>query len=702
MASALTLRPAPAASPTHVKPHHSSSASQIVCGTYLRLQTLGRFSEPNYCDVSSRLYLYQRAPREWVISSRRGGAAHRASCAAASPFGAHTWRVFTGAAWADVRLAAAPHATHAPPAAPAPALIVSSRRADCSGLYLLRLPAEGSARYDCREKGTMLYRQPRGRGGAWLICAAAADAPLAVSAGGAASPEAAEWGEAQLSVYRVAAEERLIRAEEEERGQWVDPAFPASAESIGEGLMLSNKARPLACVCSGSGVYWEWCVLGVDVRWVRGPALLPPSELPQLFNRIEPDDILQGALGDCWLLAAIAAVAEFPEYIAKHLFITQTIDGEDVPGKYRLRLYDGARSEWQEIEIDDRIPCIDKGWFDTPTPLFAKNNGAELYVMLLEKAFAKVSGSYSVLKGGASSRAWLAMTGCADINYYDFDDFSRRWVESKLDTSPEVVPFTNWSRKLLRAGQLGFKREAQLGHDQMFTLLREADEKNFLMGASIGGLGVESKRPDGLVEGHAYSLIRVVRIDPPDGEALQLVELRNPWGNQQEWRGAWSDRSAEWQKHRHVARQLKPQVRADGLFWMSWEDFARIFTNIEICRKSMPSKRASFEQLAGGFSSRHSPQECHAAGIGVGNFVRPPAKSSSSGAKQTGARMGFQPILKPRPPISGTTRLKKPVITMRYPLVEIEPVTEQPDAPFSQYLKAHARYLEACAAYVAA
>jgi len=131
-----------------------------------------------------------------------------------------------------------------------------------------------------------------------------------------------------------------------------------------------------------------------EVPWVRAPSLLPPAEIARLFNRIEPDDILQGALGDCWLLAAIAAIAEFPQYIEEELFVTKVLDGDDQPGKYRLRLYDAAASAWEEVTIDDRIPCDPKkAWFDAPTPLFAKNYGAEVYVMLIEKAFAKFAGS---------------------------------------------------------------------------------------------------------------------------------------------------------------------------------------------------------------------------------------------------------------------------------------------------------------------
>lgn len=78
-------------------------------------------------------------------------------------------------------------------------------------------------------------------------------------------------------------------------------------------------------------------------------------------------------MGDCWLLAAIAAVAEFPQYIAEQLFVTERFDGADVPGKYVLRLYDASSSRWEEVSVDDRIPCVDKAWFESPTPLFARN-----------------------------------------------------------------------------------------------------------------------------------------------------------------------------------------------------------------------------------------------------------------------------------------------------------------------------------------
>ena len=58
---------------------------------------------------------------------------------------------------------------------------------------------------------------------------------------------------------------------------------------------------------------------------------------------------LQGALGDCWLLAAIAAVAEFPQFISDELYVTKCLDGADVEGKYVIKLYDAAKSAWEEV-----------------------------------------------------------------------------------------------------------------------------------------------------------------------------------------------------------------------------------------------------------------------------------------------------------------------------------------------------------------
>ena len=49
----------------------------------------------------------------------------------------------------------------------------------------------------------------------------------------------------------------------------------------------------------------------------------------------------------------------------------------------------------------------------------------------------------------------------------------------------------------------------------------------------------------GLIEGHAYSVVKVVKVVKENGKAVKLVQLRNPWGKG-EFEGAWSDNSKLW------------------------------------------------------------------------------------------------------------------------------------------------------------
>ena len=94
---------------------------------------------------------------------------------------------------------------------------------------------------------------------------------------------------------------------------------------------------------------------------------------------------------DCWLVAAFACASEFPDMI-RHMFLTKEYNPR---GLYKIRIYDPQNEKWCIVVVDDRIPCP-KG---TKRPMFMKPNGAELWAILLEKAYAKFCGSYSKIDG---------------------------------------------------------------------------------------------------------------------------------------------------------------------------------------------------------------------------------------------------------------------------------------------------------------
>lgn len=62
----------------------------------------------------------------------------------------------------------------------------------------------------------------------------------------------------------------------------------------------------------------------------------------------------------------------------------------------------------------------------------------------------------------------------------------------------------------------------------------------------------------------------------------QLIRIRNPWG-QVEWTGAWSDNSSEWRYVSEDERERLVNRKDDGEFWMSFSDFLRKYSRLEIC-----------------------------------------------------------------------------------------------------------------------
>lgn len=276
--------------PCAAPPPDEASAAQLVCGCFRRLRKQGRFGEPNFSNKRLRLYLFQWREGEWVVSSRRGGSSHRAACSAPLR-GVAPWSVFDGDRWLDVSLEAVEGGADEEELGMATSLVVVSRFDNLAGLYRLRVAGEDQPSLECAagqyynvEDKKVLWHNPHG-GGCWAISdpegVASQSAPsefTSFAASAAAppslSPEDASWEGAQLTVYRVSEAEGRIRAREDEAGKYVDPDFPAAASSVGEGVRLADGAAE-------------------SLRWVRAPALLPPGEVPQLFNKIEPDDILQ-------------------------------------------------------------------------------------------------------------------------------------------------------------------------------------------------------------------------------------------------------------------------------------------------------------------------------------------------------------------------------------------------------------------------
>ena len=284
-------------------------------------------------------------------------------------------------------------------------------------------------------------------------------------------------------------------------------------------------------------------------QWKRASELKPPEGMKrmQLFNGIEPQDIAQGRLGDCWLLASIAALAEHPSAV-RRLFVNHEINDR---GKYQVRLYNPVKGKFQIITIDDYIPVVNG------TPMFAKPRGGEIWVCLLEKAFAKFwpeiypegdRVGYESIIGNSMDLAFYVMTG-----------------DNTFLITPE-----------------------KLSKDELFRLFERECARGALI--SVTATGVSGDKLQGLATPHAYTVLDAQRAGTVMGLGLdkgyEMIKLRNPWGANGEWKGDWSDGSSKWSEHPTMASWLGHEDKNDGIFWMSMDDFYDIWNNTHMCDRT--------------------------------------------------------------------------------------------------------------------
>lgn len=300
------------------------------------------------------------------------------------------------------------------------------------------------------------------------------------------------------------------------------------------------------------------------MAWMRPTHYLARADVERicLMDGVSVTDIDQGQLGDCWFLCAVASLAE-PEYCEKlvnmfrHPRSLDVAKKERAMGGYRVTI--NKHGWWHHLVLDDYLPCM------AGVPVFAKNlhDHAEMWVSLLQKAYAKLHGSYAAITGGDVLHALQDLTGYPTARLDD------EWQEAVSDAQCAAALATKL-HDYKHNGALLNINSPSVG-DETAMRAHDVDSADALENAY---------REAGLGMGHAYSVLSV-KAFPEHG--LTLFHIRNPWSHGQEWSGPWCDSSSLWDDMPDVAAECDFAPADDGAFWMEWRDVQRFFDGAGVC-----------------------------------------------------------------------------------------------------------------------
>jgi hypothetical protein len=347
-------------------------------------------------------------------------------------------------------------------------------------------------------------------------------------------------------------------------------------------------------------------------EWLR-----PDKYASSVRTNVAPSDsynysIEQGEVGDCYLIEAFYELLEQETYWTEHQKTTHDNWKElhkrisDIvkfdtkrPGRATVTMK--LQGVERDIELDDRIPCLLRD--NTPEPMFAHlvhiddtSRGWEYqWVALLEKAFAKVAGSYFWLQGMFKSekrnrreriKPFYSLLGALPCPKVLLNSTFKRVEEARNQNTD-----ASWQKL-----QTMFKPDGVRTYGGMASSIII---ENFIMDDDVT-YWKQKFKDVGLVDGHAYSVVQVFEIGDN-----KIVQLRNPYG-ESSWRGDWSDNDtthwteqniSEYENKFHLVAKyatntrrrhaFKATSRTDvdsqingGIFFMSMKDFATYYTDV--------------------------------------------------------------------------------------------------------------------------
>ncbi|XP_030019873.2 calpain-C isoform X1 [Manduca sexta] len=294
---------------------------------------------------------------------------------------------------------------------------------------------------------------------------------------------------------------------------WEDPDFPANQTSV-----FYYQTPPFHFV------------------WKRASEIYTNPSF--VLDKCDTFDVVPGKLGDKWFVSCLGVL-----YLCKGLFYRvvpadQRMD-TSYAGIFRFRLW--WCGQWVEVLVDDRLPTV-----NGKLAFLQTSHTDQLWPALLEKAYAKLHGSYEALKYGS------LLDGLADLT----GGITESIVVSELP-NPEVLKTLLSCTSVVTAHHLPL----------------QAEDRN------IPGLELEMN----------YRITDIQQVHTTD-KPVYLLRLRRPPTPGETRVSHIVVDQALWKTVLQYERDRL--LNTTKGFWMMYEDFLRLFPRIDMVHLDAETSRA--------------------------------------------------------------------------------------------------------------
>ena len=306
------------------------------------------------------------------------------------------------------------------------------------------------------------------------------------------------------------------------------------------------------------------------------------------------------------VLSAVAAVDDGE--LIENIIYSRPDDFKQY-GVFTCRFY--VEGAWVEVITDTRVPCLHHENVDKFVPVYSRSSHKkELWITLVEKAYAKALGSYEAISKVRVSDLMMHLTGGSvqEIRFHEDGGLSR---DSRSQFSKKL-------KKMLNAGTIVVAKPIDNEQQGTVTGGGHGQHGSVSGGQDQDGGGMQQDL-EGLMPDKYYTVLTIKEVN-----ISELILMHCPWSTSGDgdedggldWEGDWSDGSAKWDEYPEVLQAVQddPAVKwrrnnPRGYMWMSLKDFLRLFQGVNCCqlfRQSTASNSSNYYFDKGDFKDKHA------------------------------------------------------------------------------------------------